>query len=150
MCSKGWRKALGFTLIEVMIAVAVVAILAAIAYPSYRRSVIKSRRSDAKVALSQTAQEFERCYSEYGTYDPSSASNCPPVTTGGSITSPEGYYTITATALTDTTYKLQATPTPKGGQDEDSQCAVYTLDQTGNKTASTAPSGGTDTTSTCW
>ena len=140
-------KTRGFSLIELMIVVAAVAILAAIAYPSYRRSVIKSRRSDAKTALMQTAQQLERCYTNFGSYDDA---NCPVQATSKSnaaITSPEGYYTVNVTT-TATTYTLTATPTSKGAQDEDSTCAQFTLNETGSKAAQN--SGGTDTTDTCW
>lgn len=137
----------GFTLIELMIAVAVVAILAAIAYPSYRRSVMKSRRSDAKVALSQTAQQLERCYSQFGSYD---STSCPVATTNSTnpaIVSPEGYYQVNVTT-TATTYQLVATPTSKGAQYEDTACAKFTLDQTGSRSATAQ--GGSNATATCW
>lgn len=136
-------KKRGFTLIELMIALAIVAILAAIAYPSYRRSVMKSRRSDAEVALRQTAQQLERCYTNFGTYDSSSC----PVSDGSKDTSPEGYYQVNVTA-TATTYQLTAAPTTKGAQNKDTECAKFTLDQTGSKTAS--DNSGGDTTNTCW
>ncbi len=137
----------GFTLIELMIAVAIVALIAAIAYPSYRDSVLRSRRSDAKVALTQTAQTLERCYSQFASYD---ASSCPVQATTQSttaITSPEGYYTVNV-ADTATTFTLTATPTTKGGQDDDTTCHSFTLTETG-KRGSTSQAGS-DTTSTCW
>ena len=63
------KHAAGFTLIELMITVAVVAVLAAIAYPSYRESVAKGRRAQAKTALAQAQQWLERQYSENYRYD---------------------------------------------------------------------------------
>ncbi|MGH8401808.1 MAG: type IV pilin protein, partial [Gammaproteobacteria bacterium] len=62
----------GFSLIELMIVLAIIAIIAAIAYPSYERSVMRSDRSDATSALSQDAQIYERCYTQYFAYQ-----NCP-------------------------------------------------------------------------
>ena len=58
----------GFTLIELMIAVAVVGILAAIAYPSYQEHVRKARRADAQTALLELAQFMERHYTANGRY----------------------------------------------------------------------------------
>ena len=52
----------GFTLIEMMVVVAIIAILAAVAYPSYRDSVARGRRSDAKAVLTEAAQWVEREY----------------------------------------------------------------------------------------
>ncbi len=66
-------SARGFTLIELMIVVAVIAILAAIAYPSYQDSVRKSRRADAKAALLDLAQFMERNYTTANRYDQNSA-----------------------------------------------------------------------------
>lgn len=62
------KKTHGFTLIELMIVVAVVGILAAIAYPSYKDYVLKSRRVDAKAALTEAAQRLEIFYARNGQY----------------------------------------------------------------------------------
>lgn len=119
----------GFTLIEVMITVAIIAILAAIATPAYNQQVRKSRRADAKVALEQTAQGLERCFVDNNTFvfDAANAPGCPQ-----SFTTNDGYYTITV-AATATTYSLTARPTSKGGQDEDSQCNQMILSSDGSK-----------------
>ena len=62
------RVSKGFTLIEIMIVVAIFAIIASIGYPMYVEQAKKSRRSDAKVALSDNAQSVERCRSNTNTY----------------------------------------------------------------------------------
>ena len=56
----------GFTLIELMVVVTVVALLAMIALPSYQNSVRKSRRTDARIALIELAQTLERCQTQFG------------------------------------------------------------------------------------
>ncbi len=63
------QRSLGFTLIEVMIVVAIIGILAAIAYPSYQNQMQKTRRADAKASLMELAQFMERNYSTSGAYD---------------------------------------------------------------------------------
>lgn len=110
------KRQCGFTLIELMITVAVIAILAAIAYPSYRDSVIKSRRTDAKNALTQAMANMERYYTENNTYATAAMCGgtipiCPGACSGGACTSTEGNYTITFfVAPTATTFSLRAQP----------------------------------------
>ncbi len=127
------RRHAGFTLIELMITLAIVAIITAIAYPSYRHSVLKSRRSDGQVALMDYAQRLERCYTEYDTYK---NTNCPAyksvISTTGAA-SEEGYYTVKGVFPSADQFTLTATATTKGGQNDDSSCKTMTLDQTGAK-----------------
>ncbi len=130
----------GFTLLELMIVVAILAIVAAIAYPSYRDQVMKARRADATAALMNLAQQMERCYTESNDY---TASSCPTFPQD----SPQGYYEITAT-VTPTTYTLTAKPKAGSGQAGDTDCAVFTLDHTLRQLAQ--DSGGTDNTAYCW
>lgn len=130
----------GFTLIELLVVVAIIAILALIVYPSYEKDVYASRRSDAFAALSTDSQLLERCYTQYFQYNNAA---CPALVT----TSPRGYYTINPT-VTPSTYSLTAVPNPTGPQVGDTECASFTLDNTGQKTA--INSGGQSTTSVCW
>lgn len=138
----------GFTLIELMIVVVIVAILAAIAYPSYREQVYKSRRSDAQAALLNTAQVLERCYTEYNAYN---NAGCPAVNAAGNGLSSaygsteNGYYTLSATTLTANAFTLKATP--QGAQSGD-QCGTLTYDHIGTKGIQDAATGVTA--GDCW
>lgn len=136
------RRETGFTLIELMIVVAVIAILAAIAYPNYQKHVHDTRRTDAKAALMGTAQRFERCYSSALAYD---KGDCESVADGLGA-SPEGFYTLKVENLGATSYTLVATAT--GVQTADEDCRTFSLNQTGARSA--AASDGSDTTATCW
>lgn len=140
------RKAeYGFTLIELMIVVAIVGILAAIAYPSYTDSVRKTKRSDAQVALSRAATLQEREYTQNNVYSTTMAD------IGGS-TSEEGYYTISAsipTSCAPSCYLLSATPVAGGPQASDVDCWTITLDHTGRK-ASANKAGIANPSGTCW
>lgn len=118
----------GFTLIELMIAVAIVGILAAISVPIYSQFVDKARRSDAKEALQDTAQRLERCFSQYGEYDDTTDCTVASDLGGGGFESSEGYYDITAETLAATSFELKASP--KGAQSGD-DCGTFTLESTG-------------------
>ena len=141
-------KSKGFTLIEVMIAGSIIAILASIAYSSYSSSVNKSRRSDALDALSTAAAMQERHFLQNNQYSEDE-------TLIGGNTSKEGYYSILAefklggvacTGATGSCYSLTATA--QGAQASDTTCANLRLDSLGRKYAKN--SGGTDTTDICW
>jgi type IV pilus assembly protein PilE len=128
----------GFTLVELMIACAIVGILAAIAIPSYTAYVRQSNRTDAVRALTLDAQALERCYSQAFTYV-----GCTSVPAGPTLTS-SGNYNVTLTNLTATTYTLTAAPA-SAQQLGDATCTSFVLDQTGAQTTTPAANSRT-----CW
>jgi len=133
------HKQTGFTLIEVMIAVVVVAILASIALPAYRDQTQKTRRADGKALLTNMSQQLERCYTKFGSYNNAQCT----VTNGSAQTSDDGFYTVTPAGIAATTYNLTAVP--QGIQADDTTCANLSLDQAGQQTYS-----GSGAVSECW
>lgn len=107
----------GFSLVEMLIVVAIAAILATIAYPSFMEQIRKARRADAQTVLMEAAQYMERFYTENNRYDKDSGGNdtsLPARLTQSPIDGTTKYYTITIEAKTTSTYTLRATP--KGDQ----------------------------------
>lgn len=133
------QRAGGFSLIELMIVVAIIGILAAVAYPSYSEHVRKSRRAQAKADLVEYSQLLERSHTTNNTYASFTFGNGLKT-----IQSPrEGgtaQYNITLVA-TQSSFTLTATP--QGNQAKD-QCGTLTLNQAGVKTPSPAATPG------CW
>ncbi len=120
-------SATGFTLIELMIVVAIVAILISVAYPSYQDQVRKARRSTAQGSLVELASFMERYFTENNTYV---GAVLPFAQSPKSGTS---YYALTlpGASLTATAYVLTATPSTAQSADS---CGTMTLAQTGAKT----------------
>lgn len=146
------QKQKAFTLIELMVTVAIIGILAGIAIPSYEDSVRKSRRADAKAALLGLANAMERHFTERNSYCDSADASGTDTGCGTNIedTGPpaiytiaaetQAFYTITISAATTSSYTLSAAPT--GAQSGDA-CGTLTLTQTGARAV-------TGTASDCW
>lgn len=141
-----------FTLLELIIVIAIVSILVGVAYPSYQQSVMKSRRADAIVALYGLSLAMERHFTKNDTYcDAGTSGSCTgngPSYYGYYETAPinggTATYTLEIVTANLTSYTLQATPT--GTQSGDA-CGTFELDNTGDRSIS----GNTDIEKNeCW
>jgi len=121
------QKNNGFTLIELMIVVAIVAILTTVAYPSYIDNVRKTKRASVQADLMELASYMERSFTENNVYNSATASD---TLTASGITSDD--YTLSISTLNATEYILKAAPT--GNQSSD-RCGIMKLSQTSAKTA---------------
>jgi type IV pilus assembly protein PilE len=125
----------GFTLIELMITVAVVAILAAVAIPSYQQHILKSRRAQAKADLVEAAQLLERYHTVQNTYVGFALPFTQSPRDGASR------YTLSLGNASATAFTLTAAPGTTQSKDK---CGTMTLDQVGRKTPDNATVEG------CW
>lgn len=118
----------GFTLLELMIAVVILTIIAAIAYPSYKQQITKSRRADAHRALLNFASLEERYRTDNGTY----TADLTQLGAASPARSTDEYYEITVSAgaggISDS-YVLTATP--RGAQAGDTECTSITYSSAG-------------------
>lgn len=147
----GQRKGKGFSLIELMIVVAIAGILGSIAYPSYLNQVAQSRRADAQAVLMEAAQFMERFYTENNRYDQDTGGTAIALPAQLQESPRDGVtksYDITVQASTASTYTLRATPKngqvgdgyleitntfAKGSDRDDSRGALSAAEQTWSK-----------------
>jgi type IV pilus assembly protein PilE len=139
------RPALGFTLVELLTGMAIVALLAAIAIPSYRSYLRTSNRTDATRTLMQDAQALQRCYSQNFTYINAANTPCPVV--AGTSGTANNYYNVTVAIPNASTYTLTAVPNGPP-QSQDAACQTFILASSGQQTAQNG--AAQISTQTCW
>lgn len=126
----------GFTLIELMITVAIVALLASIALPSYREYVAKAKRAEVRSVLLEAGQWMERHYSENYRYDANTAGSAItsifPANLSQSPKDGNPAYTIAVSAAGTRTFTLTATRVTTGVMSSD-RCGNYSLTNAGVK-----------------
>jgi type IV pilus assembly protein PilE len=135
------RSATGFTLIEVMITVAIVAILAAVAVPSYTDYITRSKIQEATTSLLSMRTKLEQYFQDNRTFIGACAA-------GTVAPLPAGlkYFTITCPTLSDTQYLIQAA----GIAGSDMASFTFTIDQANSRVTASVPAGWTLPATSCW
>jgi type IV pilus assembly protein PilE len=141
------RAAAGFTLIEVMIVLAVVAITTTIAASTYRNHLRRGHRAQAAQALLMAAAEQEKFHLAHGSYGnrlDATAGDDPPGLPVASRT-PGGQYTLAVDVATPSEFRVTATAS---GNQADPACRILSIDESGRRRA--VDSRGADSAHRCW
>lgn len=134
------RKTSGFTLIELMITVAIVAILASVALPAYNDYVTRGRLTEAISNLADMRVKLEQYFQDNRTYvGACAAGTVAPLPTGQ-------YFTFTCPTLTATTFTVQAA----GIAGSSISGFTYTVDQSNTRTTTATPTGWGTAPVACW
>jgi type IV pilus assembly protein PilE len=140
----------GVTLMELMIVIVILGILSAIAVPTYRSYLLRSQRSEAKIALLQLQTAQEKFYLQNNVYT-ANITGASPAGLGLLAVTETAKYDMSVTLAADGNgtaaqrFNATATPRPGGGQTDDLLCANFTIDERGTRGVS-----GTQTVEQCW
>ncbi|MHB9799446.1 type IV pilin protein [Pseudomonas sp. MT3] len=143
---KGPREA-GVTLIELMIVVAIAAILAAVTYPGYRQYILRANRTEGQALLLDAAARQERYFAQNSRYVVATGElaslGLPRVGAKGAA-SPGGWYLLTVEPGTEADGGYRLTATPQGAQAQDLHCAALSLNTLGEQRSTAGE------TADCW
>ena len=134
------KSSRGFTLVELMVTVAVISILAAIGYPAYTNYTYKARRTEATGSLLDFATRMERYYADNNAYPVATDDiEVKDIMRSDTADTEHGYYTLGFAAQAAQSYTLQAVP---GGAQSSDTCGTFTINSLGARNVSG--------TGTCW
>ena len=132
----------GFSLIELLIVVALLGIISLFAIPGYQQQIRKANRAEAKIALTSGSQLLERCFTEFTSY-----SNAGCIDTTALDAMGNNFFTF-AISRNSTVYTITATANSSKNQHKDTDCVEFSITSTGLKAAE--DSAAADTSSKCW
>lgn len=138
------RKSQGFSLIELLIVLTIVAILASIAIPNYRQHIVRARRDDAKAALVDLATRLEQFYVSHHSYAKATIGSGTDTDVLANFFSPEHFYQLKIIKQTETRFIIEASPI-KNQAKADTQCASFRLNELGEQSVT-----GASDSKACW
>lgn len=151
-CARASAGSRGFSLLDVVAALAIVALLACIALPSYRAQLMRANRAAARAALMALAAEQEKFYVECHAYatslDGSATSTCGTSTLGFPASAGDGSYRLTITGADASGWTAVAEVVPGSPQEDDRRCRSLQIDEVGARTATDA--SGDASGAECW
>jgi type IV pilus assembly protein PilE len=144
------RRMRGITLIELLTVIVILSLLMSIAVPTYRRYLVRSQRSEAKIALLQLQTAQEKFYAQYNRYTDKVTTKSTAATPGLGLpgVTETGKYDVTVTSLEvgGQAYTATAKPHAGGGQTDDKDCGSFTINERGVRGNST----GSGHVQNCW
>lgn len=142
----------GFTLIELMVTVAILAIVVTLATGGYREYIRRASRVDATGALLRLAAAQEKFYAQNGRYAANGEMATPPPDGLGITGTERGFYDLEVTSNDlSRNYVAKATVAAGENQEDDTDCAEFTVNEQGLRAAKSSDGDtGTEVTARCW
>lgn len=148
------RRRAGFSLVELLVTLAILSIITTFAVGSYRQYLVRANRVDATAALLRIASGQEKHYAQNGEYAGDADLAAAPPEGLGIAGTERGFYTLAITPAADglaVGYTATATADSSGGQQDDEDCRVFSINERGLRGAETSDGGtGPEVTERCW